>query len=88
MVVGLVKPESGRVWLDDRDVTRMPMFERARAGIGYSRRNRRLPQGSAWRTTAPGAANERPVEQGTGPARGRLIKEFTWARYATRSASR
>src|SRR5436190_22620622 len=35
MVVGLVKPESGYVWLDDRDVTRMPMYERARAGIGY-----------------------------------------------------
>jgi lipopolysaccharide export system ATP-binding protein len=35
MVVGLVKPDSGHVWLDDRDLTRVPMFERARAGIGY-----------------------------------------------------
>jgi lipopolysaccharide export system ATP-binding protein len=35
MVVGLVRPESGYVWLDDRDVTRVPMYERARAGIGY-----------------------------------------------------
>src|SRR6186997_3263805 len=35
MVVGLVRPESGYVWLDDRDVTRTPMYQRARAGIGY-----------------------------------------------------
>jgi lipopolysaccharide export system ATP-binding protein len=35
MVVGLVKPDSGRVLLDDQDITRMPMYERARLGIGY-----------------------------------------------------
>ena len=35
MVVGLVKPDSGRVLLDDHDITRMPMYQRARLGIGY-----------------------------------------------------
>lgn len=35
MVVGLVRPESGYVWLDEREITRMPMYRRARAGIGY-----------------------------------------------------
>jgi lipopolysaccharide export system ATP-binding protein len=39
MVVGLVRPESGSVLLDlagrRRDITRTPMHERARAGIGY-----------------------------------------------------
>lgn len=35
MVVGLVGPDSGRVLLDDRDVTSDPMYMRARAGIGY-----------------------------------------------------
>ncbi len=35
MVVGLVGPDSGRVLLDDRDVTGDPMYVRARAGIGY-----------------------------------------------------
>jgi len=35
MVVGLVGPDSGRVLLDDRDVTSDPMYVRARAGIGY-----------------------------------------------------
>ncbi len=35
MVVGLVAPDSGRVLLDERDVTADPMYVRARAGIGY-----------------------------------------------------
>ncbi|MBI3945269.1 MAG: LPS export ABC transporter ATP-binding protein [Armatimonadetes bacterium] len=35
MVVGLVRPRRGRVLLDDRDITRLPMYQRARAGIGY-----------------------------------------------------
>ena len=35
MVVGLVKPDHGRVVLDGVDVTRMPMYQRARNGIGY-----------------------------------------------------
>ena len=35
MIVGLVRPNSGRVLFDGQDVTRMPMFRRARAGMGY-----------------------------------------------------
>lgn len=35
MTVGLVRPNGGQVFLDDQDVTRWPMFKRARAGIGY-----------------------------------------------------
>lgn len=35
MVVGLVKPDHGRVVLDGNDVTRLPMYQRARNGIGY-----------------------------------------------------
>lgn len=35
MIVGLVRPESGQVLLDGADVTRLPMYRRARAGIGY-----------------------------------------------------
>lgn len=35
MVVGMVTPDSGRVVLDGRDVTRMAMHQRARAGLGY-----------------------------------------------------
>lgn len=35
MIVGLIPATSGRVLLDDADVTRVPMFKRARRGIGY-----------------------------------------------------
>ena len=35
MIVGLVRPNEGRVLLDGRDITAMPMYRRARAGIGY-----------------------------------------------------
>ncbi len=35
MVVGLIKPDQGRVVLDGTDITRMPMYQRARNGIGY-----------------------------------------------------
>jgi lipopolysaccharide export system ATP-binding protein len=35
MVVGLVKPNSGKVLLDDKEITRLPMYKRARMGIGY-----------------------------------------------------
>lgn len=35
MIVGIEKPDSGRVTLDDKDISGMPMYERARNGIGY-----------------------------------------------------
>ncbi len=35
MIVGLVKPNSGRVMLDDQDITRLPMYQRAQKGISY-----------------------------------------------------
>jgi lipopolysaccharide export system ATP-binding protein len=35
MIVGLVKPNAGQVFLDDQDITRLPMYRRARAGIAY-----------------------------------------------------
>ncbi len=35
MIVGLTRPDAGRVFLDGTDVTPLPMYERARRGIGY-----------------------------------------------------
>ena len=35
MVVGLIKPEDGKVFLGDEDITALPMYKRARRGIGY-----------------------------------------------------
>ncbi len=35
MVVGLVKPDEGKAYLDEEDITKMPMYKRAQLGIGY-----------------------------------------------------
>jgi lipopolysaccharide export system ATP-binding protein len=33
--IGMISPDEGEVWFDGRDVTRMPMYQRARLGMGY-----------------------------------------------------
>lgn len=35
MVVGLVKPNAGRIWFDGEDITKLPMYKRARRGMAY-----------------------------------------------------
>jgi len=35
MTVGLIKPDSGKIFLDDQDITQSPMHVRARQGLGY-----------------------------------------------------
>jgi len=35
IIVGLIKPFAGKVFLDDRDITEEPMYRRAQLGIGY-----------------------------------------------------
>lgn len=35
MTVGFIKPFSGRVFLEDQDITELPMYKRAQLGIGY-----------------------------------------------------
>lgn len=35
MIVGLIKPNSGRIFLEDEDITDLPMYQRARKGLGY-----------------------------------------------------
>jgi lipopolysaccharide export system ATP-binding protein len=35
MVVGLIRPQQGRITLNDEDITSLPMYKRARKGIGY-----------------------------------------------------
>ncbi len=35
MVVGLIRPERGRVYLEDKEITKLPMHRRAHLGIGY-----------------------------------------------------
>ncbi|HPV14637.1 MAG TPA: LPS export ABC transporter ATP-binding protein [Candidatus Cloacimonadota bacterium] len=35
MIIGLAKPNRGKVMLDDKEITRLPMYKRARLGLGY-----------------------------------------------------
>ena len=35
MIVGLIKPNSGSIYLDDKEITSFPMYKRAQNGIGY-----------------------------------------------------
>jgi lipopolysaccharide export system ATP-binding protein len=34
-IVGLIKPENGKIYIDDEEITRLPMHKRARLGIAY-----------------------------------------------------
>ena len=35
MIVGLIKPNDGKIFLDNEDITGLPMYRRAKLGIGY-----------------------------------------------------
>jgi len=35
MIVGLIKPNGGSIYLDDQEITKFPMYRRAQQGIGY-----------------------------------------------------
>ncbi len=35
MIVGMIKPNSGKIFLDGQDITELPMYKRAQLGIGY-----------------------------------------------------
>jgi len=35
MIVGLIRPNSGRIFLDEEDITGLPIYKRAQKGIGY-----------------------------------------------------
>jgi len=35
MITGMIKPDAGRVFLDNEEITKIPMYKRARMGIGY-----------------------------------------------------
>src|SRR5690554_5065386 len=35
MMVGLIKPNEGKIFLDNKEITKLPMYMRARRGVGY-----------------------------------------------------
>ena len=77
MIVGLVRPDAGSVFIGDRNVTGLPVYARARAGIGY------LPQESSVFRSLTVRENidlvweemGRPSEDATD----RLLEQFDWS---------
>ena len=76
-VMGLVKPDSGRIFLDQRDITELPMYRRAILGLGY------LPQETSIFRGLTVEENIRAVLEVTEPDRNarqarldRLLDEF------------
>jgi lipopolysaccharide export system ATP-binding protein len=81
MITGLVKADKGHVYLDGYDVTRLPMYQRARLGIGY------LPQEASIFRGLSVEENIRAVLEMVEPNRrkreaelDRLLEEFTITR--------
>jgi lipopolysaccharide export system ATP-binding protein len=81
MITGLIKADRGRVELDGQDVTRLPMYQRARLGVGY------LPQEASIFRGLNVEDNIRAVLEVTEPDRRRreadlnaLLEEFGIAR--------
>ena len=35
MTTGLIVPNDGHIWLDDKEITKYPVYKRAQSGIGY-----------------------------------------------------
>ena len=35
MITGMIRPDSGRIYLNETDITYMPMYKKARLGLGY-----------------------------------------------------
>jgi lipopolysaccharide export system ATP-binding protein len=77
MVVGFIKPNQGQVFLDDEDITNLPMYKRAQNGIGY------LPQEPSVFRKLSVEDNIKAVLEMTGLTRGEqreklhsLIEEF------------
>lgn len=63
MVVGLIKPDGGEVYLDDNKITKYPMYKRAQRGIGY------LPQEASVFRTLTVEDNIRAVLEMTGQSK-------------------
>jgi lipopolysaccharide export system ATP-binding protein len=94
LVVGMIRPESGTILLDSEDIGGLPMYQRARRGIGY------LPQEPSIFRRLSVRDNIKAVlelRDSGGPGDGResrdgevdkLLEEFSLTRFADRDAYR
>lgn len=84
IATGLVKPNEGTVWLDDRNITALPIHQRARLGVGYL-----TQQASIFRHLSVRENIELVLQQTNVPVRERplilhhLLKEFRLEKVAS-----
>ncbi|TAN39356.1 MAG: LPS export ABC transporter ATP-binding protein [Nitrospirae bacterium] len=88
-ILGLVKPDSGRIYLDDQDISQLPMYKRASLGISY------LPQESSIFRKLSVEDNLRAVLEIKGLSRdeiesevSRLLQEFNLQEFSKRDSFR
>jgi lipopolysaccharide export system ATP-binding protein len=88
MLVGLIRPTSGRVLLDEQDITKLPMHERARHGIGYLAQERTIFRGLTVEENVAGVVEEQGIDKRTARERAdRLLGEFGLTTLADERAS-
>ena len=77
MVVGLIKPTSGRVSIGDADVTHRPLYERARLGLGYLPQERSIFTKLSARDNILAILETRPMRRRAARARAEeLLAQF------------
>ncbi|MEZ4949045.1 MAG: ATP-binding cassette domain-containing protein [Saprospiraceae bacterium] len=63
MVVGFIKPNGGNVFLDDTDITDLPMYKRAQKGIGYLPQEPSVFRKLTVENNISGFGNDRPFQR-------------------------
>ncbi len=75
MIVGLVRPDAGRVLLDGTEITGLPMYRRARLGIGYLPQEPSVFRGLSVRDNVFGILEARGVPRSEAEARTESVLE-------------
>ena len=84
MIVGLIKPDSGSVSIDSRDLTALPVYRRARLGVGYLPQEASIFRNLTVRENLELVLQENPpAEETPGTVVQRLIDDFGLNRIAS-----
>ena len=88
ITTGLIKPNEGRVWLKDRDITPLSLHQRARLGIGYLTQQASIFRNLSVRDNIQLVLEQTKVPRPAQPLRlNQLLQEFRLERVAKTMAS-
>lgn len=94
MVVGIIRPEQGDITLDGEDIRRLPMYQRARKGIGYLPQEPSIFRKLTVRENLKAVVEISGIERSNGNSGGiqgevdRLLEEFNLTNFADRDGYR